>query len=301
MRVLFADDQIPDDDIADEKIFDAIRQKYPRAQDGFIRAFEVMRRAQRAVSEDNEVTVARRFQDALSLVQSGEFDVAIIDLGWYADHSVPEPDRPTAGWKIAKSLEEADQQHPERAATAQIIYSARFDTHPELGERAANKGRLPFLKPYHERFTIPLESKVETASSGDKVEAACQSLRATLSFIDRQRAMATSPRDNLERNFNVLLKTASDGIERAVKRERQWDLLTRVLLSIAILIVLAGVVSTFFIGVPEGAVTAAVGIVVGLIPRLMYGELQKTRNEIQTATSNLSGLVKQAQALQDGS
>jgi hypothetical protein len=298
MRVLFADDQIPDDDIPDEKIIDTVRLKYPKAQDGFIRAFEVMRRARRAVSDDNEVTVARRFEDALSLVRSQEFDVAIIDLGWYADHSVPEADRATAGWKIANALEQADQQHPQRPATAQIIYSARFDTHPELGERAASKGRLPFLKPYHERFTVPLESEVETEASGDKVQAACQSLRATLSFIERQRT-STSPQDNLERNFNVLLKTASDGVARAVEREKQWDFLTRVLLTMGILIVLAGVVSMFFIGVPQGAVTAAVGVIVGLIPRLMYGELHKARDEIQTATTNLSNLVKQAQALQD--
>ena len=296
MRVLFADDQIPDDDIPDEKVFDTLKLKYPQAQDGFIRAFEVMRCAQRMVSEDNEVTVARRFDDALSLVRSQQFDVAIIDLGWYADHSVGKADQATAGWKIANALDEADRQHPQRLATAQIIYSARFDTHPEMAERAASKGRLPFLKPYHERFTIPLESGVGTEASGDKVQAACQSLRATLSFIERQRTSA-SPEDNLERNFNVLVKAASDGVARAVTREKQWDLLTRVLLSMAILIVLAGVVSTFFIGAPEGAVTAAVGIIVGLIPRLMYGELSKVRGEIQAAMKNLSKLVEQAQDL----
>jgi uncharacterized membrane protein len=56
-------------------------------------------------------------------------------------------------------------------------------------------------------------------------------------------------------------------------------------------------VSLFFLGVPQGAVTAAVGIVVGLIPRLMYGELHKTRDEIQAAMKNLSDLVSQAQGL----
>ena len=299
MRVLFADDQMPEDDIADADIFDTIRLLHPEWNEGFVRAFEVMRRALRAVSEDNEITVARRLEDALSLVRSKEFDVAIIDLGWYGDDDVSEAEKSTAGWKISTVLDEVDQQNPQRAATAQIIFSARFDTHPELGERAASKGRLPFLKPYHERYTIPLESKIETDKSGDKIEAACQTLRATLSFIEHQRALATTPGRNLERNFNALLKTASDGIARAVKREKQWDFLTRLLLTLGILIVLAGVVSMFYVGVPEGAVTAAVGIIVGLIPRLMFGELHKTRAEIQTATKNLINLVKQAQALQE--
>lgn len=297
MRVLFADDQIPDDTIPDEKVFQAIRQKYPKAQDGFIGAFEVMRRARRAVSEDNEVTVARRFQDALSLVRTREFDVAIIDLGWYADPSVRAADRKTAGWQIADALDEADWQHPQRAPTAKVIYSARFDSQPQLGEVAAKKGRLPFLKPYHERFTIPLESQERTAESEDKVEAACQSLRATLSFIEHVRGPGKSLRDNIDQDLSVLRKTATDGVARAVEREKRWDRLTRILVTIGILIVLTGVVSLFFFGVPEGAVTAAVGIVVGLIPRLMYGELHKAREEIQHATESLSNSVKQVQTL----
>lgn len=160
MRVLFADDQIPEDDIPDDKVVQTLRQKYPRPEDeGFVRAFEVMRRARRAVSEDNEVTVARTLEEALSVARTQDFDVAIIDLGWFADPAVGEADRATAGWKIANTLDEADRQHPDRPPTAQIIYSARFDTQPQLGEMAARKGKLPFLKPYKERFTIPLESQ----------------------------------------------------------------------------------------------------------------------------------------------
>ena len=297
MRVLFADDQIPDDDIPDDKIADAVRQEIPGAPEGFIRAFTVMRRARQAVSEDHDVTVARRLKDALSLVRTRDFDVAIIDLGWYADLSVREAERATAGWKIATALDEADQQHPQRPPTAQIIYSARFGTQPQLAERAASKGRLPFLKPYKDQFTIPLETQAGTKMSGDAVEAACQSLRATLSFVEHVRTSGTSLHDNAQRNLNVLLNTASDGVTRAAKRERQWDSLTRIMLALSIVIILTGIVSVFFLGVPEGAVTAAVGIVVGLIPRLMYGELHKARDEIQAATKNLSNLVDKAQAL----
>lgn len=297
MRVLFADDQIPDDGIPDGKIADAVRQAIPAAREGFIEAFKVMRRARQAVGEDHDVTVASSIEEALRLVRTEDFDVAIIDLGWYADPAVPEAERAMAGWKIAAALDEADQRHPQRTPTAQIIYSARFGTQPQLAERAASRGRLPFLKPYKEQFTIPLESQAGMKKSEDRVEAACQSLRATLSFIEHVRTSGTSPQENVERNMTVLLQTASDGVSRAVDRERKWDSLTRILLALSIAIVLTGVVSLFFFGVPQGAVTAAVGIVVGLIPRLLYGELHKTRAEIQAATNNLSNLVEQAQAL----
>jgi hypothetical protein len=297
MRVLFADDQIPDDDVPDGKIADAVRQVIPDAREGFIRAFKVMRRARQAVAEDHDVTVASSLDEALLVARTQDFDVAIIDLGWYADLSVPEAERAVARWKIAAALDETDQQHPQRPPTAQIIYSARFGTQPQLAERAASRGRLPFLKPYKEQFTIPLESQAGMTKSEDGVEAACQSLRATLSFIEHVRTSGTSLQDNVQRNLNVLLKTASDGVSRAVYREKQWDSLTRVMLGLSVLIVLTGVVSLFFLGVPQGAVTAAVGIVVGLIPRLMYGELHKTRDEIQAAMRNLSDLVSQAQGL----
>jgi len=295
VRILFADDQIPDDGVPDDQIVEAVRREYPAAHDGFIRAFAVMRQARRAASEDNDVTVARRLADALSLVESGTFDVAIIDLGWYWDPSVPEVDRPTAGWKIATALDEADRRCPERPPTAQIIYSARFDSEPQLAERAASKGKLPVLKPYAERFTIPLESPRRSAKGNNSVSAACQSLRATLSFIEHVRGTGGLSGTTDARAQAILLSTSQAGLQLAIKRENQWDRLTRYSLALGIAIVLAGVISSFFFGISQGAVTAASGVVVSLIPKLLYNELHKTREAIDGATSNLRRLVIQAQ------
>jgi hypothetical protein len=296
MRVLFADDQIPDDDIPDDQIIDEIRarfiEKHPgvQAQDGYFRAFELMRRVRRAIGEDNEVTVANQHAEAVSLAKSREFDVAIIDLGWYADDDLKEADRSLAGWTIAKALDDAAVAHPERTATAQIVYSARFDKQPELGQIAANKGRLPIGKPYEERYTIPLEQGLDSTNV-DRVRAACQSLRATLSFVEHLRA--TSGAQDLE----LFRKATSEGLDRAVEREKTWDVLTRVLLALSVIIVLVGILSLFFLGVPQGAVTAASGVIIGLVPRLMYGQLKETRGQIQLATNRLDALVTQAQDL----
>jgi hypothetical protein len=296
MRVLFADDQLPDADIPDERVFEVMSQRFPDDPD-FVRAFQVMRKAYQAVSEDNDVVMANRYSEAIELARTQAFDVAIIDLGWFADPSLREIDRPTAGWKIADALDDADERHPQLPETAKIIYSARFDTEPQLAERAASRGRLPFLKPYQDRFTMPLGSQTAHVDSADAVDAACQTLRATLSFIDHTRRDRMSPANRVNRDLDVLRSAATEGLAHAVDRDNKWDRLTRILLLVAVLIVLAGVVGLFFLGVPQGAVTAAVGIVVGLIPRLMYAELHRARGEIQTATDNLMTLIIRAERL----
>jgi hypothetical protein len=125
----------------------------------------------------------------------------------------------------------------------------------------------------------------------DPTNAACQSLRATLSFIEHVRGTDSSA----HRESDLLLRTATQGVARAERRADAWDRQTRFFLALGTLIVLIGLVSMFFLGVPEGAVTSAVGVVVGLIPRLMYGQLEKTRDEIRNATQVLKELVAQAQ------
>jgi CheY-like chemotaxis protein len=300
MRVLFADDQIPDDSIPNQEVVQRILEIYHTDYVPFANAFVVMRRARESVSEDHQVTVARTHAEALTLAANQEFDAAIIDLGWWADQSVPEQERRTAGWRIADAIESADALNPDRIPTALIMYSARFGSHPDLAERAASKGRLPIAKPYEERATIPLDTLPEGGEGKDRVDAACESLRATLSFIEQQRESRMSLLDVQLKNLETLRRAATEGVERADKRAGQWDLMTRVLLSLSIVIVLAGVVGMLFLGVAQGSATAAVGIIVGLIPRLMYGELQKARAEIQLAYRNLIALTEQARSLSEG-
>lgn len=223
------------------------------------------------------------------------FDAAIIDLGWYGDDSVPDP--ATAGWKIGDALAAADREHPDRAPTAQIVYSARFAASPQLGEIAAKKLRLPIAKPYRERYTIPLGSATKTAEGDNAEEAACQSLRATLSFIEHVKASGANPQQNLMRNLDTLLNAATSGMALARTREAQWSRLTQIVVTLSALIVLTGVVSIFFFGVPEGAVTAAVGIVAGLVNQVMNSQLRKAQNEIHLAAKELSEFIRQAQSV----
>jgi hypothetical protein len=288
LRILFADDQIPDDEIPDDEIVTVVSKQYPDpSAKAYVRAFPLMRQVVQRVREGNEVTVARRFQEALDVVGKKQFDVAIIDLGWWGDDSVAREERANAGWKLADAIDRADALHPDRPATAQIVYSARFASHPELSIQAASKGKLPCFKPYGEQVSMPLPAVDEPEDLSRRTDAASQSLYAAVSFIEHLRAT------DAQRTVNRLWQTAQDGLLRANQRERQWDTMTRTLIIIGVVIIFAGIVASLFLGVPQGIVTTASGVVLTLIPRLTYGELKKTRDEIKAARRDVDAALRE--------
>ena len=278
LRVLIADDQIPDDDIPDGDVLTHARERYPQASDGFIQAFGVMREAVNILRDGCNVTVAWRFGRALDLIQSERFDVAIIDLGWAGDAEVPRRDERTAGWKLIDALRDADARHPDRQPTAQIIYSSRFEIHPNLGQEAAEKGILPFYKPYGERHSLPLGDDPEKSlSRQERVRVASESLRAVVKFIEHLRT----------RDVERLLQSAHEGIIRANKDQHDWHRLALFTVAAGVLIVLVGVVVSLFGHVSEGTVSVLSGVVVSLIPKLVYGRLDRANAEIKHARYEL--------------
>ena len=90
------------------------------------------------------VTVARTHSDAKDEISRGEFDLAIIDLGWYMDFSIPEGKRPAAGWSLCQQIDEKDEANGK--LTPQIIFSSRFPDEPELSREAARRQKLPIFK-----------------------------------------------------------------------------------------------------------------------------------------------------------
>jgi CheY-like chemotaxis protein len=286
LRVLIADDQIPDDDVPDGDVLTWAQQQYPDFGRGFQEACVVMRRAVNTLRDGCSVTVARRFADALELIRRETFDLAIIDLGWAGDRSVPN--ERTAGWKLVDVIKAEDRKHPERPPTDQIIYSSRFEVQPDLGQEAANKGILPFYKPYGERHSLPLGNEPEgKISRKDRIRIASESLRAVVKFIEHLRT----------REIQRLLQAANERLGRAEKDHHQWHVLTLVMVAAGVLIVLAGVIALLFFSVPQGAVTAASGVVVSLIPKLIYGRLDKAYSGIKDAHQDLQAALAKARLL----
>jgi len=165
LRVLFADDQIPAEDIPDDNVIVVLKEKYPAAPPGFINAFLPMRHAVKTLRDGYyDVTVARTYEEAINYIKINHFDIAIVDLRWDADEKVPEVQSDNMGWAICDAIEEADKE-TKLPPTFQIVYSSRFQSEPHLAIRAAQESKLPVFKSYN--------------------EAGSQALLATVNFIEK--------------------------------------------------------------------------------------------------------------------
>jgi hypothetical protein len=102
-RVLMADDQIPNEDIPDSRVITEYRRQYPgKSNKGLAAAFVVMRRLVHTMREGFSVDIANHHADVLNLVQTRQYDVAIVDLGWWVDRESLGTSCMTAGWSMRK-------------------------------------------------------------------------------------------------------------------------------------------------------------------------------------------------------
>lgn len=94
--------------------------------------------ARRALKDLNhKVTTATTFEQALEYARTGTYDIAVIDLGWFTDHSlvseVGTEDAGAGGWDL---LKEVKRRNPD---TVRILYSARTET-TDVAHAAAKEG-----------------------------------------------------------------------------------------------------------------------------------------------------------------
>lgn len=166
LTILFADDQIPDDGIPDADVKRVLAENHPHWGPRFINAFVAMRQAVKVLRNAGyAVTVANTYRDTMELIRTRQFDIAIVDLGWFADEALARDQQEYAGWDICAAIDEANKQAG-AGPTPQIIHSNRFDEDASLAMQAADMGKLPVFKSY--------------------TEANRQALRAAVKFIETQ-------------------------------------------------------------------------------------------------------------------
>jgi hypothetical protein len=166
LSILFADDQIPDESIPDGDLKRVLAERNPSWRPGFINAFLAMRQVVKVLRNAGYgVTVAYTYRDALELIRTKHFDMAIVDLGWFADSALAPDQQEYAGWDICAAIDEANKARGV-GSTLQIIHSNRFDEDATLAMQAADMGKLPVFKSY--------------------TEANRQALRAAVKFIETQ-------------------------------------------------------------------------------------------------------------------
>ena len=283
-KLLFADDQLPDDEIADGDVCDVISKRYPHARHGFITAFVKLRGIVLALRDRNyDVTIANTYDKAIRLARDECFDIAIIDLGWSGDHSLEPARQRDAGWAIANQLRESDRSHKRTMPTAQIIYSSRFASNPDIGSQACKDGILPFFKVYSERDSFPIPppgaSFKDMQLSAVRDEANKNSLAAAVGFIDHLLSARSAEMDEAL----IVLKESRKSLKR-------WELVAIFCMVASVALIALSVVSVAVFNKPVAIITAVTGAVVAVIPKLLADQIKASRAQLSAGIERVVAL-----------
>jgi len=160
-KVLLADDQVPKADLASE---DEVRHYYldrykdPGFAEGFVFLYNVIRMLK---SQGYEVNGINSPDGVLKEAENGEYDVIVLDLGWWTVKDMAHDDKMLLGWKLADQI----RQH---SAAPVIMFSNRFFEDQDLARTAAEKGLLPVYKSYDDacmkQIAVTIRSAVMTKS-----------------------------------------------------------------------------------------------------------------------------------------
>lgn len=155
LKVLFADDLIPDHDILNDSnqggfcenvVKLKLKRQHPEWSTKFFNESILMYHAVKTLCCANlAVSIANKYDCVKKLIQKSHFNVAIIDLGWHSDQSIPYAQRSYAGWMLCEEIEELNKNNGPNK-TIIILYSSRVAKDPSIYIHATVRGILPVLK-----------------------------------------------------------------------------------------------------------------------------------------------------------
>ncbi|HAW51985.1 MAG TPA: hypothetical protein DCX54_06600 [Flavobacteriales bacterium] len=141
MKILIADDHIPDEDVIENEIEKFVEEKYQSRDPKLIERFVFMRKMLNKLrSAGFEIDACNHAAAVDSFIQENDYDAAVIDLGWYADDDITYNNQPFEGWHIIEIVQK------KRPALPVIMYSNRLYEDPLIPLGAADKGVLPVYK-----------------------------------------------------------------------------------------------------------------------------------------------------------
>jgi hypothetical protein len=154
MRVLFADDQIPSpNDAENERCREELRKELSGKLQNFEAAYqedfawftELVRHL--AVDMGFKLVTAKSFAKAKEQAQRrDEYDVAVIDLSWSGDPSLAPGEKRNAGLEILRLIAEGNRSTGRYKPT--IAFSQNYQKDPELFAQVLETGALPIPKDY---------------------------------------------------------------------------------------------------------------------------------------------------------
>jgi len=253
VRILFADDQIPESDIPDSDIAHPER--------------EMSKAVQKLKDAGYHVDVARTLKEAIDKVKKTHYDIAIIDLGWYFNASIPRSEQGAAGWKICEAVTKANEaifaSKPigrRMKPTFQIMHSQRFREDAAITMQAASRGALPVFK--------------------DFKEVSHEALLAAVKFVEEnvieksiEEDMETLAIETAEKLSGLMMRNLVAPLER----HRKWFNLTFTFVAASVALLLVGVITTIFGNLPVGTLSSIGSIISGVISALLFRQLQKSQ------------------------
>jgi hypothetical protein len=266
LSVLFADDHIPDFDLPadDTQAIEVVRNHHPSCPVSGLPDFLKAHRHCQAVAKTLrnaafDLTTVNKHKNAIATVKKQHFDIAVVDLGWYNDESLPrnEDYRATAGWEICKQIDESTKKLGGRP-TLQIISSSRFKEEkegPDLLTTAARDGRLPFVKMEGSQLNL-------------------EALRACVRFMEKN-LDETSPEAIAERSLQTLERMRDKYLDEPLKELRIWTAVSLVVVCVGCVLIVAALVKATFGHLEVKVLTSLSSVITTVVGALFYRRLEK--------------------------
>jgi len=265
LRILLADDQIPPHDDSEEVFHAALKKQFgdPATVLACIEQCRFMGEVVQALRDAGyRLTTARTYADAVEQIASNDFDLAIIDLGWYLDTKVPRHERPSAGWSLCERLDEKAARSNGRIP--QILFSSRFPVEPGLSREAARKQKLPMFK---QATPIVLNS-----------------LMAAVGFVEATIGAQRSQEAGNPKRFERELQDIALGFyKESIADYRRWTKLSLGFVAGGLVLVLAGAGIAFYGAIGVATLSSISSLICTTIAALLYRRLDSMHTSVETA------------------
>jgi hypothetical protein len=158
MRVLFADDQIPSTNDAEnakykeelqKELAEILRKAGKEFEYAYREDYEWFSELLRYLSKDMgfDLLTAKSFAKAKELSQQRDgYDLAVIDLSWTGDPALEAHEKKNAGLEILRIIQMANEASKVKKPT--IVLSQNYNSQPELFATVLETGALPVPKDY---------------------------------------------------------------------------------------------------------------------------------------------------------
>jgi len=269
LKVLFADDEIPDEKTLEEELKKPIHlKKYS------------LWKHKITLGNISKLTVANKYEDAIKLAKDKEqqFDIAIIDLHWN-DYK----ENVDAGFEICEAIEETSQAF-------KIVYSSRLNENPELRKKIIDLNALPLHKSYK-------------ITSEKQIEKSCNQLKSVILFVemlqDQDQQIKIGEKKDERKRESEKWQTAKKFLDNSIyyleysQHRQNWYIVIMYFLWISFVIYIFYQIAVFGWSVEIKAIVNAGVVLLGVIcSKFLYSTQKQINDNLKQTRKLIQELIK---------